>query len=160
MRACFSSRGSSLPLCQNNAIIKFQTALLTFGCWHCKNLLKTVSKISKNIFQTNKHKWKCNVVRLIYNQQLELHNYKAQALIKLCQAQTGLSINQGLTSWGWAKPCSESSLVRTRIRFSASSKIYINFPHWPQKIEILKKLDPLHVKSHQKNFISKGWEKA
>ena len=27
-----------------------------------------------------------------------------------------------------------------------------NFPHGPQKIEILKKIDPLHVKSHQKKF--------
>ena len=33
----------------------------------------------------------------------------------------------------------------------------INFPHGPQKIEILKKLDPLHVKSHQKKFNLKWW---
>ena len=40
-----------------------------------------------------------------------------------------------------------SSLVRTRLRFSASSKMDFNFPHGPPKIEIWKKLDPLHVKS-------------
>ena len=54
-----------------------------------------------------------------------------------------------LTSWGWAKPGSVSSLVRERLRFSASSKIDFNFPNGPQKIEILKRLDPsFHVKSH------------
>ena len=40
----------------------------------------------------------------------------------------------------------------SRIRFSASSKMDINFPHGTQKIEILKKLDPLHMKSNQKKF--------
>ena len=28
----------------------------------------------------------------------------------------------------------------------------LNFPHGPQKNENFKKLDPLHVKSHQKKF--------
>ena len=42
----------------------------------------------------------------------------------------------------------------SRIRFSASSKMDINFPHGTQKIEILKKLD-LHLKSHKK-IASKG----
>ena len=27
-----------------------------------------------------------------------------------------------------------------------------NFPHGPQKFDILKELDPLHVKSHQKKI--------
>ena len=56
------------------------------------------------------------------------------------------------TSWGWAKPSSVSSLVSTRVRITASSKMDLNFPHGPQKNDILKKLDPLHVKSHQKKF--------
>ena len=42
-----------------------------------------------------------------------------------------------------------SSLVRTRPRFTVSSKMDLN---GPQKIEIFKKLDPLHVNSHQKKF--------
>ena len=74
------------------------------------------------------------------------------------------------TSWGWARPCSRSSLVRIRQRFPASSKMDSNFPYRPRKIEIwnlfsevhvklakpvkVKKLDPrldpLNVKSHQK----------
>ena len=59
------------------------------------------------------------------------------------------------TSWDWAKPSSVSSLVSTRLRFTASSKMDLDFPHGPQKIEILRKLDPLHVKSYQKNFETK-----
>ena len=51
---------------------------------------------------------------------------------------------------------SVSSLIRERLRFSVSKKMDFNFPHGPQKIEILKKVDLLHVKSHEKNFTSKG----
>ena len=40
------------------------------------------------------------------------------------------------TSWGLAKPSSVSSLVRTRLRFTASSKMDFTFPHGPRKIEI------------------------
>ena len=31
----------------------------------------------------------------------------------------------------------------------------INVPHGPQKIEILKKLDPLHLKNHKKISLQK-----
>ena len=43
----------------------------------------------------------------------------------------------------------------SRIRFSASSKMDINFPHGTQKIEILKKLDPLHLENHKKNHLKR-----
>ena len=36
----------------------------------------------------------------------------------------------------------------------------LNCPHGPQKIDILKKIDPLHVKCHKKKFTSKGQEAA
>ena len=44
------------------------------------------------------------------------------------------------TSWGWAKPSSVSSLVRTRLRFTAISKMDLNFLNGPEKIEIFKKI--------------------
>ena len=57
---------------------------------------------------------------------------------------------------GDAKPSSVSSLERAILRFSASSKMELNFPHGPQKIEIFKKLDPLHVKSFSLIFKFNG----
>ena len=64
-----------------------------------------------------------------------------------------------------------SSLVRTRLRFDASSKMDFNFHHGPQKNEILKKqgqiawlcfafglclaIDFIHVESHEKNSLQK-----
>ena len=87
--------------------------------------------------------------RIIAWQEAYLSLFTLAGLDEL-YSELQLSLNKYI-SWGWAKPSSVSSLLKTRLRTSI-------FPHGPLKIEISKKLDPLNVKVIKKSLTSKGWK--